>query len=364
MRKKIERYLLFIIVVFGSVFMLNSFRISRADSGWDSSYDSGSSSSVSSSSSSSSSSTSSSDSNSGSGSHMIDLDKLKSLKFIEILEVVSIFIFLTYIYLLFRSRKLRSYRIFRVGIVFTCSYITGLLSYEGNYSSKNIILNTFVGALIGLLIFILWEVVIYLKNNYYRNDKKNFTRLKVEKQKVKYLSDDEIKAIVGDQFDVNMFKKQLFNLYVSIQYAWMNFDFSTLRKLLTDEMFNMYKAQLDALKIKKQQNIIEDFSLIEVGIVNIKYVNGIQEIESRLVVKCLDYVVDENSNVVRGNKSKINKCYYDIVVVSGDKTINKCPNCGAPIGDEASIKCKSCGSYIVKNSKKYVMSKKKMTYQE
>ena len=39
----------------------------------------------------------------------------------------------------------------------------------------------------------------------------------------------------------------------------MEFDYDTLRKYLSDELFNTYKSQLKVLSAKKQRNIMHDF---------------------------------------------------------------------------------------------------------
>ena len=54
--------------------------------------------------------------------------------------------------------------------------------------------------------------------------------------------------------DADEFKKLAFELYKSIQEEWMNYDYEGLRKHLTDELYNSYVMQLDALKVKGQQN--------------------------------------------------------------------------------------------------------------
>ena len=41
----------------------------------------------------------------------------------------------------------------------------------------------------------------------------------------------------------------------------MNFDYNTIRKYTTDEIYNMYKSLGQNLQKKKRKNITKDFSL-------------------------------------------------------------------------------------------------------
>lgn len=92
--------------------------------------------------------------------------------------------------------------------------------------------------------------------------------------------------------DADEFKKLAFELYKSIQEEWMNFDYEGLRKHLTDELYNSYVMQLDALKVKGQQNIMKDFENIDVKITNITEESGIVNVTVYLHTAMYDYVVD------------------------------------------------------------------------
>ena len=61
---------------------------------------------------------------------------------------------------------------------------------------------------------------------------------------------NKLKEILPD-FDENEFRQKAYDIYQKVQVAWMNFDYDSMRKYVTDEMFNMYKSQLTTLKVKK-----------------------------------------------------------------------------------------------------------------
>ena len=170
------------------------------------------------------------------------------------------------------------------------------------------------------------------------------------------IKDDRLKMI---GMDADEFKKLAFELYKSIQEEWMNFDYDGLRKHLTDELYNSYVMQLDALKVKGQQNIMKDFENIDVKITNITEEAGIVNVTVYLHTAMYDYVVDNNKKTVRGKDNhKIDIEYSITFVKASDESKQKCPNCGAPFEGVAGGKCEYCGSTIVIGPKEYVMSKK------
>ena len=170
------------------------------------------------------------------------------------------------------------------------------------------------------------------------------------------IKDDRLKKI---GMDADEFKKLAFELYKSIQEEWMNFDYEGLRKHLTDELYNSYVMQLDALKVKGQQNIMKDFENIDVKITNITEESGIVNVTVYLHTAMYDYVVDNNKKTVRGKDNhKIDIEYSITFVKASDESLKKCPNCGAPFEGVAGGKCEYCGSTIVIGPKEYVMSKK------
>lgn len=179
-----------------------------------------------------------------------------------------------------------------------------------------------------------------------------------------YYKDIDVNIIkeIDPNLDINEFKQKAYNIYKDIQVAWMNFDIEKIRKLTTDEVYNMYKSQLETLKLKKQKNIMNGFELLDVKVYDISKVNDIITLKVFLNVKMYDYVIKENTGeITRGtDKMKMNISYELSFVKSAtdSKKINTCPNCGAPVDIIASSTCQYCDSTLVKDSSDYVLSKK------
>ena len=66
------------------------------------------------------------------------------------------------------------------------------------------------------------------------------------------LSDEELMDTMGNDFNVTSFYNQIYENYKEIQIAWMKRDIDSVRHLLSDEMFNMYKMQISTLELKNK----------------------------------------------------------------------------------------------------------------
>lgn len=175
----------------------------------------------------------------------------------------------------------------------------------------------------------------------------------------KKMSDDEIKKI-DSMLDNKIIVDKTFNLYKDLQNAWMEFDNDNIRKLVSDEMYNMYKMQLDTLKSRHQKNIMEDITKVSGFVVSIKKQGNVETCDVVLNVRMKDYIVDHSGEIVRGHNNTIGIAYLITIDKVNDevKRITNCPNCGYEVSDEASQKCKYCGSDLVLESKNFIITKK------
>ena len=196
-----------------------------------------------------------------------------------------------------------------------------------------------------------------------------------KKQKKKELNDILNNALNNNKLellDVNNYREEkrleieAFNIYKQIQYAWMNFDEETLRKLTTDEMYNMYLMQMDTLKVKNQKNIMYDINYSYSYIKHQYEKNGQETIVINMQVTCYDFIIDTtNNSIVRGNANK--KMYnYELTFVktSDNKSLDICPRCGAPVEANNSGVCEYCKSTLISNNYTLILSKKEMINQK
>lgn len=123
--------------------------------------------------------------------------------------------------------------------------------------------------------------------------------------------------------------EEAYQIYYDIQMAWMDFDYDVLKTLVTDELFHMYKNQLETLKMKNQQNIMSNFELVQKKVMSRLKENGVETIKVLLFVNFFDFIQDGEGRVVSGF-STIKVSYLLTFVVKKDALL-KCPGCGADL---------------------------------
>lgn len=230
-------------------------------------------------------------------------------------------------------------------------------SYGSGVSSNPI-------SIILMLIFLI-IIISSKKPNYYKL-KKSTTPMKKTNYKLYNEITEEVFKTSISEISMEQMRTKIFHIYESIQYAWSNFDYETLKKYTTDELYNMYIAQLHTLKIKAQQNVIKEILKEEIKIIDIKVENNIINVQAYVKVLCYDYVINtKNNKVLRGtDKRKLELEYIiDFVKDNNSNTKINCPNCGNEVNIISSQKCQYCDSVLVQNASDFVMSKKTMTGQ-
>ena len=165
-------------------------------------------------------------------------------------------------------------------------------------------------------------------------------------------------------FNPEEFKNQAYEIYKKVQVAWMEFDYDSMRKSVTDEMYNMYKTQLTTLSVKKQTNVMKDFSLLGFNIVGMEIKDKTVSLTVTMQVECFDYIVNKEGRVLRGTDKRKVIYNYAMTFNKGiSEKQNKCPNCGAPLENVNSSECPYCNSVIISENYDWVLSKKQVLSQ-
>ncbi len=151
--------------------------------------------------------------------------------------------------------------------------------------------------------------------------------------------------LVGQDEDLELLEK-CYQVYLDVQKAWMNFNYEELRKLLTDELFNMYQNQLRTLELKEEQNIMRDFVLKKSNIISKEEVNNVTTIKMGLSVSFYDYIVDKNKKTMRGDKLEKVVMTYMLTFIKEETKIENCPHCGAKLESGETI-CPYCNTKLL-----------------
>ena len=106
-------------------------------------------------------------------------------------------------------------------------------------------------------------------------------------------------------FDPAAFQDMGMDVFFKIQGAWANRDMSSVKSLLTDEMYGILQGDADKLKAAKKINRLENIAVRSVDITEAWQEAGSDFITVRVYANLLDYNVDETTGqVVEGSKTE------------------------------------------------------------
>ena len=173
--------------------------------------------------------------------------------------------------------------------------------------------------------------------------------------------DKELLNTIPD-FNNDKFLDQCLENFIKLQNAWSDFDYDGMKSLLSDELYNNYVSQLKTLSIKKQKNVMSDFVKEKIYITDFRQDAKVDTIEVILSISFFDYVIDKDENVVRGNnKHKVHNTYkLTFSRKVGKKKLNTCPNCGAKLKKTHTFVCDYCKTTITNNNHDWVLVKKEI----
>ena len=109
---------------------------------------------------------------------------------------------------------------------------------------------------------------------------------------------------MDSSFDEARFQDQCMDTFFKIQGAYASRDMSTVKNLLTAEMYGILQGDAEKLKAEHQINRLDNIAVRSVDITEAWQESGQDFITVRVYANLLDYTVDEASNqVLSGSKT-------------------------------------------------------------
>ena len=108
-----------------------------------------------------------------------------------------------------------------------------------------------------IIIFIIIITISIIGQTKKQKEASKIPKTIVNSKFCKEMNEEEFNNVIKD-ITMEELRQKVFDIYKDIQYAWTNFDYDTIQKLTTDEIFNMYNSQLNTLEIKLPFELIDD----------------------------------------------------------------------------------------------------------
>lgn len=158
------------------------------------------------------------------------------------------------------------------------------------------------------------------------------------------------------------------DVFITLQQAWTARDWSTIRPLEKEELFEQHRRQLDEYIRNKKINIIERINVGQTHLHKYERDAQYEYLTVYMATRMVDYIIDEETRkVLKGDPN--NDCYMNYLLTfmrktgvksreGTDRSVSKnCPNCGAPLSITSSGKCDFCGSIITTGDFDWVLAK-------
>lgn len=227
----------------------------------------------------------------------------------------------------------------------------------------------------GFMFFVILIIVIAVlaKKGYFGRPRRNpvtpYRRTTVDYSNTGTAEETIVNLITAEDplFNKEEFLSWTRDLFIKLQYAWADRDWSVIRCFESNELFEQHSTQLERYKVNKQINKIERVSVNWAKLHQYTVAGENEVLTVMLNSKMIDYIVDEESGkILKGdnvtNKVNTYKLTFmrkkGIKTKAGETTVNttNCPNCGAPTEITSAGKCSYCGSVITTGEYNWVLS--------
>lgn len=144
-----------------------------------------------------------------------------------------------------------------------------------------------------------------------------FTHIKIKNKKPKptiHIKNNDSVLSNNNISNKDNYQIKAFNLIKDLKIAKMNFDLEKIKEITTDDIFELYKTQIETLKNKQQKNIVDKIEYVKSYITNDNH----NMINLRVIIKCFDYIVDKKNNVIKGKYNIKMLQTYEIEIINNN----------------------------------------------
>ena len=172
---------------------------------------------------------------------------------------------------------------------------------------------------------------------------------------------DKITSAIAEYdpaFNASTFMEWAKEVFINLQYAWMERDWEKVRHFESDELYAQHEMQLQEYSRLGRINVLERININNAYLFSLVKDKEYETLSVVMNVRMIDYIIDEQSrSVLKGDPNR--DCYLSYFYVfrrkAGVKTLSdkdgvttiSCPNCGAPTRVVSSGRCEYC-NFVIK----------------
>jgi hypothetical protein len=159
-------------------------------------------------------------------------------------------------------------------------------------------------------------------------------------------------------FNEEMFYGRVNEMFIAIQYAWMNRNMEPARRFLSDQQFPVLDQGVQEYVRNGTLNKLDSIHVDSMRPISVEKQGDFDVVKLIITATAIDYTVNERTGELvnpkelgDGKTPKTFQEYWTFIRKVGalskvDATIQKCPNCGAPVTDGNFVKCAYCGTQM------------------
>lgn len=183
------------------------------------------------------------------------------------------------------------------------------------------------------------------------------------------LRDPSIQALITKEValknDYTHLQTRAEKIFIELQKAWSQKNWSLARPYETDTLFHSHHFWIEDFKRNGQTNYIENPKIERLEPVSLFKDNYYMSFTFRIFASMVDYTIDRQGSLVRGNKKQpvrfseywtFIKGVNDNLKAAKTKDFDLCPSCGAQIKIEMSGQCEYCGTKVTLGQFDWVLS--------
>ena len=172
---------------------------------------------------------------------------------------------------------------------------------------------------------------------------------------------------IDPQFSNDKFIAWVKEVFLTLQYAWMERDWERVRPFEKEELYKQHEMQLQQYINAGRINVLERININQAYLQKYARDSEYEYLTVFLQVRMTDYIKDEKTGQVLKGSPNVDshmKYLYTFMRKNGvltspgtsNMSTTNCPNCGAPTTITSAGKCEYCGSVITTGDFDWVLS--------